>query len=132
MNKNESPPIYFAYETLFNTLLINHNKIEKTIRIVLLEKQTIPKIEKAMLIVLEISLFKNKLTENEIILNFDELEKDTYILQTYFSFLLNNNYINDSLYKDLSRKLISCQKQAKGWKKHIVEKKRYKTNETEN
>jgi hypothetical protein len=56
MNKNESPPIFFAYEDLFNTILINHKKIEKTIRIILVEKNIIPKLERAMLIVLEISL----------------------------------------------------------------------------
>lgn len=124
MNKNESPPIFFAYENLFNTILINHKKIEKTIRIILVEKNIIPKLERAMLIVLEISLFKNKLEENEITFNFNELEKDVYLIQSHFSFLLNNKYINDSLYKDLSKKLISCQKQAKAWKKYIIEKKR--------
>ena len=95
MNKNESPPIFFAYENLFNTILINHNKIEKTIRIILIEKNIIPKLERAMLIVLEISLFKNKLEENEITFNFNELEKDVYLIQSHFSFLLNNKYINE-------------------------------------
>lgn len=120
---NGSPEIYFSYEKLLNSILLKHSKIEKATRVIILEQQVYPAIRKAMIEILNISFNKKKLTEEEIINSFNGLFYDTYLTQSSFSYLLNNRYINDVFYKNLTADLISCQKQLKSWQGYILGKK---------
>jgi len=109
IKKYESPKIYYTCEKILKQFYLSHKKIDKTIRIIVLEQDAYPKLINAMKQILHISFHKQKLSREELENLFNSLFYDTYIIQSHLSFLLNHNHITIGFYKQMAIEIESYQ-----------------------